>query len=238
MVHFTLALAIGVLAPGGSQPSSPAPACPCEQCARLNYAPVAGTQPMQWAVPPVVPPPSPAKVKLEIANVRGEAALLFVLDGGQLTFKSKLPHGEGVDLDAVPGQRWVAVFSDKPGSLSFTVTPGKPSWVLRKADAPACCTAPANPLSIRGGLSDYTRVFEVALRVLATDFPIAYANRYDGRIETSSIKGRRAVVAITAREDGYTIDVRVLRGPKGAGRDAAAEQEILRRVARLGAGGR
>jgi hypothetical protein len=102
----------------------------------------------------------------------------------------------------------------------------------------------ANPLSIRGGPAAYARLFEKVLDVLGDDFDIAYANRYDGRIETSlDAAHRRVGVTITAVQGGYRIEVRVLRqregrfGPAGAkvalGRDVALEQAILARLARL-----
>jgi hypothetical protein len=77
----------------------------------------------------------PAKnvMKLTVANVRTEAALLFAMgDGNDLTFVRKVPAGEAVDVEATVGQRLVAVFTDNPGSMSFVPSGKDTTWLLRR----------------------------------------------------------------------------------------------------------
>jgi hypothetical protein len=73
-----------------------------------------------------------APVKLTVANVRKEEALLFTLAAnGKLTFVKKVPAGEAVDVEASTGQRWVAVFTDRPAGESFVTTQVAENWLLR-----------------------------------------------------------------------------------------------------------
>jgi hypothetical protein len=79
--------------------------------------------------------PAPATVKLTVANVRKETALLFEMaEDGKLTFVQKLPPGEATDVKTAADKRWVAVFPDKPAGQSFSV-PAAPQpdtvWLLR-----------------------------------------------------------------------------------------------------------
>jgi hypothetical protein len=123
-------------------PSPPFP-LPRELAAQQAAAPlptptVRSASPLQptTSVPlPPVPTAStaPTPVKLAVANVRGETALLFTMDAtGKLTFVRKLPHGTAEDLATAQGQRWVAVFADNPASLQFTVPAGgQATWLLR-----------------------------------------------------------------------------------------------------------
>jgi hypothetical protein len=94
-----------------------------------------------------------------------------------------------------------------------------------------------NPLYVPQGPMSYARVFEKVLDVLDDNFEIAYANRYDGRIETfptiapgyeqpwkpgspdpyqrllatlQTIRHRAIVLISTADDGGYFIDVKVL----------------------------
>lgn len=95
-----------------------------------------------------------------------------------------------------------------------------------------------NPIYIPQGPMAYARVFETTEDILSDYFDIAYANRYDGRIEThptiapgierwwrpgspdlyqrllayyQTIR-HRAVVSITTADDGgYFVDVKVLK---------------------------
>ena len=95
-----------------------------------------------------------------------------------------------------------------------------------------------NPLYIPQGELAYARVFEKVLDILAEYFVIAYANRYDGRIETlpgiapgieqpwkpgspdlyqrllafcQTIRHRAIVQITTAPDGGYFISVQVLK---------------------------
>src|SRR5262245_19417540 len=95
-----------------------------------------------------------------------------------------------------------------------------------------------NPLYIPQGEMAYARVYEKILDVLSDYFVIAYANRYDGRIETQAtiapgieqpwkpgspdlyqrllafcqtIRHRAVVQITTARDGGYFIDVKGLK---------------------------
>jgi hypothetical protein len=95
-----------------------------------------------------------------------------------------------------------------------------------------------NPLYIPQGPMAYARVFEKILDILSDYFEIAYANRYDGRIETfpktapgieqpwkpgspdfqqrllaffQSIRHRAIVCITTANDGGYFIQVQVLK---------------------------
>jgi hypothetical protein len=95
-----------------------------------------------------------------------------------------------------------------------------------------------NPVYVPQGPMAYARVFEKVLDVLDDYFDVAYANRYDGRIETypriapgieqpwkpgspdlyqrlhaffQTIRHRAVVVITTADDGGYFIDVKVLK---------------------------
>jgi hypothetical protein len=71
-------------------------------------------------------------VKLTVANVTKEPALLFsVGDGGKLVFSRKVPAGEAVDVKSSIGQRWVAVFAEKPAGDTFTAEKVEATWLLR-----------------------------------------------------------------------------------------------------------
>ena len=78
------------------------------------------------------PTPPPGAIKLTVVNVHKEPALLFTIDdAGKLTFKQKLPEGEAVDVQTVKGQRWIAIFSEKPAGDSYTVSQADAIWLLR-----------------------------------------------------------------------------------------------------------
>jgi polysaccharide export outer membrane protein len=114
-----------------------------------------------------------------------------------------------------------------------------------------------NPGSLRQGIS-YDRLFEGALGAVDDLFGgIAYANRYEGRIEsdpTTAKEGdgrgtrRRSVVQISCPpEGGYQVEVKVFRERRvrgtepgtaeiswqGDGRDEDLEQAILRRLTEM-----
>jgi hypothetical protein len=99
-------------------------------------------------------------------------------------------------------------------------------------------TPTENPVYLPQGPMAYARVFEKVLDVVDDYFDIAYANRYDGRIETfprvapgieqpwrpgspdfrervraffQSIRHRAIVTITTADDGGYFIDVKVLK---------------------------
>jgi hypothetical protein len=73
-----------------------------------------------------------AMLKLTIANVRKETALLFSMaEDGKLTFVQKLPPGNAVDVKTTGDTRWVAVFPDKQEGLSFDPKQAEATWLLR-----------------------------------------------------------------------------------------------------------
>ena len=103
---------------------------------------------------------------------------------------------------------------------------------------PERATPHGNPLYVPQGEQAYARVFDKTLDVLSDYFEIAYANRYDGRIETSpsiapgieqpwkpgspdlyqrvlaffqTIRHRAVVVITTAEDGGYFIDLKVYK---------------------------
>jgi hypothetical protein len=91
---------------------------------------------------------------------------------------------------------------------------------------------------------DYNAFFDTVLEVLGEYFDVAYANRFDGRIETShrlekpAALRRRAVVSLVVPgQGGLLVSVRVFKeaqakaGWEPIGRDAGLEQAILRRLA-------
>ena len=99
-------------------------------------------------------------------------------------------------------------------------------------------TPHGNPIYIPQGPMAYARVFETIEDILSDYFVIAYANRFDGRIEThptvapgleqpwkagspdfyqrllaffQTIRHRAVVVITTADDGGYFVDVKVLK---------------------------
>lgn len=95
-----------------------------------------------------------------------------------------------------------------------------------------------NPIYIPQGPMAYSRVFETLEDILSDYFDVAYANRYDGRIETKpriapgieqwwkpgspdlyqrllaftqTIRHRAVVCITTADDGGYFVDVKVLK---------------------------
>jgi hypothetical protein len=121
--------------------------------------PLSGWKPLAEALPPPHEAPSPAcqpylpagirpgvtsmsqpgivseaPMKLAIANVAKEPALLFLQsEGGQLTFERKVPAGEAVDVETTARQRWVAIFAENPSSENYVAAPDKTTWLLRGA---------------------------------------------------------------------------------------------------------
>jgi hypothetical protein len=76
--------------------------------------------------------PPGAEVKVTVANVRKEPALVFTLmEDGKLSFLQKVGPGEAVDLTTVRSRRLVAVFSDKPAGETFEVKQNEATWLLR-----------------------------------------------------------------------------------------------------------
>ncbi len=77
------------------------------------------------------------QVRLSIANVRKEPAMLFkMMDGGKMEFVQKLPAGEVLDVQTTNTQRWIAVFTDKPAGESYSPTQPESIWLLRSAVPP------------------------------------------------------------------------------------------------------
>jgi hypothetical protein len=76
-------------------------------------------------------PAAPKAMKLAVANVRKESALLFTMSDGKLTFVQKVPPGSAVDVPAAPGQRWVVVFPDNPAGETFAPSQPESVWLLR-----------------------------------------------------------------------------------------------------------
>jgi hypothetical protein len=75
-------------------------------------------------------------VKLTVANVTKEAALLFVEgDNGKLVFSRKVPAGEAVDVETAAGQRWVAIFAERPAGESHVADAAGAPWLLRTGPA-------------------------------------------------------------------------------------------------------
>jgi hypothetical protein len=100
--------------------------------ARNAIPQLAPPAPEPMPTPVAVPPPASLPVKLTVANVRKEAALLFTVgDNGKLTFAQKIPPGEAVDLQTTSGQRWIAVFTDNPAGETFQPTQATETWLLR-----------------------------------------------------------------------------------------------------------
>jgi hypothetical protein len=100
----------------------------------IAYPASAGVVPAQMSNGLAAPMPVavPAAVKLSVANVKKEEALLFfVTPDCKLTFARKVAPGEAVDVQATPGQRWIAVFADRPAGDSFAVPGADAVWLLR-----------------------------------------------------------------------------------------------------------
>jgi hypothetical protein len=140
-----------VAPPAPSQPGTPfMPAS--------NWTPAVSTAPVGCAIPTppattaVVPAVAmttttlpPAAVKLTVANVTKEAALLFTEgENGKLVFNRKIPAGEAVDVETTAGKRWVAVFADNPAGETHVAASNTP-WLLRPAGR-----EPAAPTGTRG----------------------------------------------------------------------------------------
>ena len=89
-------------------------------------------QPMEGSTIAASPREATIAVKLTIANVRKETALLFTIgDNGKLTFVQKVPPGEAIDVQTVSGQSWIAVFADKPAGEAFKPSKATETWSLR-----------------------------------------------------------------------------------------------------------
>lgn len=83
-------------------------------------------------LPPTAIPNPPASLKVSVANVRKESAILFTMtNDGKMTFVQKVSAGEAIDVEVSAGQRWIAVFTDKPAGESKTMTAGEKVWLLR-----------------------------------------------------------------------------------------------------------
>jgi hypothetical protein len=91
--------------------------------------------PAMPAVTTIAAPVAPAAaVKLTVANVAKEPALLFAeAEQGKLVFHRKIPAGEAVDVETTTGKRWVAVFADNPAGETHVATAGGTAWLLRPA---------------------------------------------------------------------------------------------------------
>jgi hypothetical protein len=75
---------------------------------------------------------APATVKLTVANVRKEPALLFEMEGaGKMTFVTKLAPGEATDVKASSSKRWVAVFPDMKAGETYSAPQADAVWLLR-----------------------------------------------------------------------------------------------------------
>jgi hypothetical protein len=96
---------------------------------------------------PVVPVLPATPVKLTVANVTKEPALLFSEgENGKLVFHRKVPAGEAVDVDTAAGKRWVAVFAENPSGETCIVAANHSPWLLRSASgAPMKAVLSADP---------------------------------------------------------------------------------------------
>ncbi len=134
-------------------------------------------------------------------------------------------------------------------TLSHRAAAGRPTEEVGARTAtrpavPACAEEVSDEVMLREEPrpENYAALFDTMLEVLGEFFEIAYANRYEGRIETSHLldkKGvrRRAILsAVTADEGGYVVSVRVFKEGIGVsgwaplGPDTELEKRILRRV--------
>lgn len=84
---------------------------------------------------PFLQPNQLAEVKLTVANVRKEEALIFEMEAGnKLTFVQKVPAGSAVDVKTTTNKQLVAIFADKPAGQWYSVWPApQPDavWLLR-----------------------------------------------------------------------------------------------------------
>jgi RNA polymerase sigma factor (sigma-70 family) len=223
---------------------------------------------------------------LRVEVVASNSKVCYVVvdsaDQGQQVYRLPLRGGETVlDMlaqlpDLLPhlGRRTIRL--DRPGKKSLPVDwkgitqrgEAKTNYTLRPGDRISITPDTGasrekgrrhrNPLSGPQGTS-YVRFFEEAMAAVHDRFGgVAYANRYEGRIEsdpvTSPGKGlwqgrrRRGVVSIScSAEYGYQVEVKVFRERRvhgtepgmaeiawqDDGRDEDLEQAILRRLARM-----
>lgn len=176
-------------------------------------------------------------------------------DLGKRTIRLDRPGKESLPVD------WKGITQRGESKTNYTLLPGDRVSIT---PAPGPCREKGrrhgNPLSIRREVS-YARLFDTALKAVHDSFGgVAYANRYEGRIESdpateSAGKGlrrrmrRRSVLRISCRNQGsYEVEVKVFRERRvhrtepgtaeiawqDDGRDADLEQAILRRLARAG----
>jgi hypothetical protein len=76
--------------------------------------------------------PAEERIKLAVANVRKESALLFEMDkDGKMTFLQKVPAGEAVDIKTAPARRLIAIFSDNTAGESLDTSATTTTWLLR-----------------------------------------------------------------------------------------------------------
>ena len=140
------------LVQGRSAPSGPWQDAPTTVDPLISPVAPLPTYPGIPATPPLSPgvevPQQPTfQVKLTVANVRKEPALLFTIgDDSKLTFVQKVPAGEAVDVQTNSGQSWVAVFMERPGGEIFKPSQAKETWLLRaepRVVAPPVFSTPA-----------------------------------------------------------------------------------------------
>jgi hypothetical protein len=132
-------------APDPLSANPPAPPFPAALPPPLPIAPSQGIttrvgspaiQQVAAPAPAVVAPApgivEPGSVKMTVANVRKEAAMLFEMaEDGKMTFIQKVSAGEAVDVKAASGKRLVAIFADKQAGESFAVPGSGGVWLLR-----------------------------------------------------------------------------------------------------------
>jgi hypothetical protein len=100
--------------------------------------------PSTAAAPTTTPPAGSGPVKLTVANVTKEPALLFSEgENGKLVFHRKVPAGEAVDVETTAGKRWVAVFADNPAGEAHVAATADAPWLLRPAGREPMKTAAA-----------------------------------------------------------------------------------------------
>jgi hypothetical protein len=88
---------------------------------------------------PIQPIMPPNKCTLTIVNVMKAEVLLFrVPAAGNLEFLRKLVHGDVLDLKAVEGERFTAIFTSRePYQMGFTVEKANATWLLRAPETTA-----------------------------------------------------------------------------------------------------